>query len=1730
MKTSFTQIFACVAVAILISQASALAFNYGDRVQCTANGVNIHSSATLSSTSIAQANLGDKGTVQGGPYYDSVSGYTFYYVAWDTHSAGYTVQTYLQIVSSVPATPTSPSPGTTSSPGPVQSSSTVTLSWGASSGATYYDVGVVDVASGAMVASGYPTATSFTATLTAGKTYRWNVAADNTAGESAFTTVLYFQTPGTIPPTPILSVAPANPSTQPSAAGSITFNVSNTGGGTMSYSASVSPAVSWLHILSGASGGNSGTIVVSYDQNTGAQHAGTIQVTASGASGSPVTLNITQSGPSSTTKIFGVDVSSCQQKAIDWSQVIQASVTDGGQSYPITFAYIRASKGKANLDNCEFQDPSFSTFAPSAVNAGVVVGAYHVAAVINPAGGTFSPDDEADYFVSVAGNYMKAGNLRPALDVEDSSACGNTPQSIGWPALSAWVDEWMQEVHRLTQVWPVIYCSDPYKSGLGTTLASKYDLWVADWTTGNPDTTPSTSPWTTSVLYQYFVHGNVSGMQGQTVCPGCCNTSSYVDMDVFQGTTAQFQSKMVISGGGTDITPPAIAITSPLNNAVVTSASLPVSGTASDSGLGNNGVSSVTVNGVSASGGTASGANTANWSAAITLSPGANTITVVAKDTLNNSSQQQITITYTPPSDATPTLSVTPANPQTVSAAAGTINYNVSNTGGGTMSYTASVTAGSWLQISSGASGGNSGTIMASYDQNTGAQRSGTIVVTASGASGSPATVTVTQVAPGGGLADFSGAVTDASTGSAISGATVMWGTYNTTTSSSGGYSFSGVPCQTATLTVSKSGYQAFSQSYTPSCSSSSVKNVALTPSTTGCTALPLSIGVLVVNGDHLTNLGNNRCQVSGHVTINGVLTVSQSVICDHVNNTVSLTGLVSISGNTDADFQNLLQANTTVVIDAQTGALSQLSLPNVAALLKIAGVSAKFTNLKIVGQGIEFDCKITVPELSLAPGSETAVSTDLAGLRVDGIAPYLHAQGTVNIHIENTYLAKSQFGLKTLDVNLEIPNKRFYGTLELSLPSGDTVLGYAEIKDSKLNSILFGWTTESSLVCFPTVVPTCIFLTELSGGFDHLSDGLPLTLEAGQLGDVGCSINIPGLGLAWGLPLAGLAEAHAVTLNGAGTWNTDWTLSLAGEAQIFNERFKVANACATYSPGNELLELDGKITIDNIVSLDGRFTTSFASNDGYFKGVAAGHINLPANHWAKTFLDIDTSEHLLGEAAFLGRITPVKKYLAGVRAAGDVPIIGRQSLSFQYDMITGQLNDTLDYELVALLESVAPAGSVRRQRTLIASLTGIQTNTIVISGNKGLNGMIVRLIHDTGVATFNLQRPNGTLITPQSADGVNIAYTQNPNGPESVYLIKSAENGSWQVEFDATGLGNWRVEFLTPNPAPSLMVNSPSANGVIAPSGQFSVNYTLTNVLTESQVRIYLDKDTQPGGGILMATLSSLDSPNVTLVATNVPAGTYYVEVECDLNNIIPLTAYAPGTISIQGADLTIGMSASPSTVKVGSNITYSVVVTNLGPLTASNVAVTDDLPADVAFVAASPGCTTNEGVVVCNCGVLLAGATTNVSIVVVPTRSIIITNTANVESNTSDPNHTNNLCQAFSSPIPCGDYSAQFMQVVQRNRTTKTGGSSWNLTGKLQITNSSGTNKPSDYVRFLLSKDQVFDSGDELIGRKRVGIVRAGKSTKLSFNHLFAHNTSGMFVLAVDGNDCLMAAEHLP
>ena len=81
-----------------------------------------------------------------------------------------------------PAKQTDPSAGSASSPGPEQPGSTVTLSWSASVGATYYDLGIRDIATGAFVVDTTTTGTTYQANLEPNKTYRWNVAAGNASG------------------------------------------------------------------------------------------------------------------------------------------------------------------------------------------------------------------------------------------------------------------------------------------------------------------------------------------------------------------------------------------------------------------------------------------------------------------------------------------------------------------------------------------------------------------------------------------------------------------------------------------------------------------------------------------------------------------------------------------------------------------------------------------------------------------------------------------------------------------------------------------------------------------------------------------------------------------------------------------------------------------------------------------------------------------------------------------------------------------------------------------------------------------------------------------------------------------------------------------------------------------------------------------------------------------------------------------------------------------------------------------------------------------------------------------------------------------------------------------------------------------------------------------------------------------------------------------------------------
>ncbi len=118
--------------------------------------------------------------------------------------------------------------------------------------------------------------------------------------------------------------------------------------------------------------------------------------------------------------------------------------------------------------------------------------------------------------------------------------------------------------------------------------------------------------------------------------------------------------------------------------------------------------------------------------------------------------------------------------------------------------------------------------------------------------------------------------------------------------------------------------------------------------------------------------------------------------------------------------------------------------------------------------------------------------------------------------------------------------------------------------------------------------------------------------------------------------------------------------------------------------------------------------------------------------------------------------------------------------------------------------------------------------------------------------------------------------------------------------------------------------------------------------------------------------------------------------------------------------ADLALTAAAAPNPVLVGSSLTYTFVVTNSGPNTATGVAFTNALPANVALVSASASqgvVFTNGATVGCSLGSLDVGAAATVTVLATPIAPGVISNSASVSASEVDLNLANNSASALAT-----------------------------------------------------------------------------------------------------------------
>jgi uncharacterized repeat protein (TIGR01451 family) len=114
--------------------------------------------------------------------------------------------------------------------------------------------------------------------------------------------------------------------------------------------------------------------------------------------------------------------------------------------------------------------------------------------------------------------------------------------------------------------------------------------------------------------------------------------------------------------------------------------------------------------------------------------------------------------------------------------------------------------------------------------------------------------------------------------------------------------------------------------------------------------------------------------------------------------------------------------------------------------------------------------------------------------------------------------------------------------------------------------------------------------------------------------------------------------------------------------------------------------------------------------------------------------------------------------------------------------------------------------------------------------------------------------------------------------------------------------------------------------------------------------------------------------------------------------------------------SDLEIQKFDTPEALPPGENLTYTILVQNLGPSDAAGVVITDTLPAEVNWISTTPpagGSCVGTAVITCTAGTLEAGevATTTILVEVdIGTPLGTITNTAAVDSATTEVNPDNN------------------------------------------------------------------------------------------------------------------------
>ena len=277
----------------------------------------------------------------------------------------------------------------------------------------------------------------------------------------------------------------------------------------------------------------------------------------------------------------------------------------------------------------------------------------------------------------------------------------------------------------------------------------------------------------------------------------------------------------------------------------------------------------------------------------------------------------------------------------------------------------------------------------------------------------------------------------------------------------------------------------------------------------------------------------------------------------------------------------------------------------------------------------------------------------------------------------------------------------------------------------------------------------------------------------------------------------------------------------------------------------------------------------------------------------------------------------------------------------------------------------------------------------------------------------------NGTFIGQQNG----ASWTFNWTAPATDIGIVTFYAAGNQANNDGNTSGDYIYKtFVTSAPfsaTPDFDINVSPASRATVPSG--SAQYTVTITPSAGFAgTVNLTATGLPSGASAnfsptSLTITDATSKTSTLTVTTTPGtplGNATLTITGTAGGTIHSTQATLKVVSASSVDLAITKSASPNPGQVSATLSYRVVVTNNGPATATNVTLTDTLPAGVifGFAQTDQGLCSGSGPVTCALNSLAVGSSAIVTITVTPNGTGVLTNTASATASETDNDTSNN------------------------------------------------------------------------------------------------------------------------